>query len=549
VSTFSTSGTAADRSAQRDLTTGRRWFWDRQLGTKFFAVILAFAVVFTVVAGLGMVTLVGGTNQADQSASTSKDVLIPMVEARARQIQGPLIIRRMAMAPNDVQRSEELKALTANTTAMQQLIAEIDTHLTPPVAKWDEFKIAWDKWLPVRDAQVVPLARAGNTAAVDAALARLPEADTDARTQLITLAAQVVSNRVATARAAATAESQRNVWLLLVAFVVGIVLAGLFARWVIREMTRAIDALTRSLEAMAMGDLTVTARARSRDEIGAMASACDAARESLRTMLAKLAGTVETLMAAATELSASNVKVAAGAEESSSRALTVAAASEEVSSTVRAVAGGAEELSVSIRQIAQNATEAATVAGQGVTFSNSTATTISELGRSSKQIADFVKVITSIAEQTNLLALNATIEAARAGEAGKGFAVVAAEVKELARESARTAEDIGGLIESNRTQTTSAVDAIGEISAIIQTINEQQSTIAQAMEEHAATTNEISRSVTQAAAGSGEIASNMAAVASSAATSTELLAQMTVSVAELARMSTELHDRVAGLTY
>ena len=349
--------------------------------------------------------------------------------------------------------------------------------------------------------------------------------------------------------AMSSTDTQREMWILLAAWVVAIGFAWTLVRSVVNEMLHGVDSLTRSVEAMAAGDLTVPAPARCHDEIGFMSAALAAARESLRGMLAKLAETVETLMSATQELSASNVKVAAGSEESSSRALTVAAASEEVSSTVRAVAGGAEELSVSIRQIAQNATEAATVAGQGVTFSNSTATTVSELGQSSKQIADFVNVITSIAEQTNLLALNATIEAARAGEAGKGFAVVAAEVKELARESARTAEDIAGLIESNRTQTTTAVDAIGEISGIIQTINEQQNTIAQAMEEHAATTNEISRSVTQAAAGSGEIASNMAAVASSAATSSELLGQMTVSVAELARMTAELHDRVAEVTY
>jgi methyl-accepting chemotaxis protein len=127
--------------------------------------------------------------------------------------------------------------------------------------------------------------------------------------------------------------------------------------------------------------------------------------------------------------------------------------------------------------------------------------------------------------------------------------VVAAEVKELARESARTAEDITRLIEANRSQTTSAVAAISEISALIESINEHQSTIANAMEEHAATTTEISRSVTQAAAGSGEIAVNMAGVASAAAESSEALAGMSTAVAELAKMATELNDRVADFTY
>ena len=322
--------------------------------------------------------------------------------------------------------------------------------------------------------------------------------------------------------------------LLLIAFLAGVILAGLLARSVIRETNHAVLSVMGSVDAMSMGNLTVPAQVRSRDEIGTMSGALNTARESLRGMLAQVAETAETMRTAVQELRASNVRVAEGSEESTAQALTVAAASEQVSSTVQNVAGGAEELTASIRELTHNASEAATFVGQGVTFSDATATTVNELGRSSKQIAAFVKVITSIAEQTNLLALNATIEAARAGEAGKGFAVVAAEVKDLARESARSAEDIAGLIESNQTQTTSAVAAISEISATIKTINEYQTTIANAMEEHAATTNEMSRSVSHAASSASDIAANMAAVASAVATSSEVLGEMSVSVADAA---------------
>jgi methyl-accepting chemotaxis protein len=538
----------AARSPRRE-PSGWRWFKDRRLGTKLSTVVLVFVAVFTVVFGLGALSIARTSTQNDQAAAISNTVLTPLENARVAQIFGQLDVRRLAMAPNNAKRDILLDAIAATDAQMQQAVTAVDAHLTSPVVSWDSFKSLQNQWRTQRDTTLVPLARTGNTAAVDAAILAAPALSAEARSGLIATAAGVVQGRINAATTAVSADTSRNVRLLVIAFLVGVILAGLLARSVIGETTRAVGGVKRSLDAMAAGDLTVLAQERSADEVGAAARSLTVAQTALRAMLAKVASTAETLRSSAQDLAASNVTIAESSEESSAQARTVAAASEEVSATVRSVAEGAEELSVSIRQIAKNATEAATVADQGVAFSRSTGTTVGELGRSSKQIADFVKVITSIAEQTNLLALNATIEAARAGEAGKGFAVVAAEVKELARESARTAEDIAGLIESNQTQTTSAVDAISEISAIIATINEHQRTIASAMEEQSATTNEISRSVTQAASGSGEIASSMAAVASVAADSSQVLGRMVVSVDDLAQMATQLHDRVAVFTY
>ncbi|HEY4390108.1 MAG TPA: methyl-accepting chemotaxis protein [Paenibacillus sp.] len=101
---------------------------------------------------------------------------------------------------------------------------------------------------------------------------------------------------------------------------------------------------------------------------------------------------------------------------------------------------------------------------------------IEQLQRRSGQIEEIVQVITQIAEQTHLLSLNASIEAARAGEEGRGFAVVANQVKKLAEESAKSAEQIADLVHYIQKETTTAVAAISEgernVAAGIQIVQE-----------------------------------------------------------------------------
>ena len=169
----------------------------------------------------------------------------------------------------------------------------------------------------------------------------------------------------------------------------------------------------------------------------------------------------------------------------------------------------------------------------------------SKLGESSAEIGQVIKVITSIAQQTNLLALNATIEAARAGEAGKGFAVVANEVKELAKETAKATEDISQKIEAIQTDTGGAVEAIGRISDIINQVNDIQGTIASAVEEQTATTNEIGRNVAEAATGTTDISNNVAEVAQIAKGASEGAHDTLTASQQLARMAAELQQLVS----
>jgi methyl-accepting chemotaxis protein len=208
--------------------------------------------------------------------------------------------------------------------------------------------------------------------------------------------------------------------------------------------------------------------------------------------------------------------MASSADATSNRAVVVSAASEQVSKSVQTVSAGAEEMTASIREISKSASDAARVAASAVQLAHDTNATVSKLGDSSIEIGKVIKVITSIAQQTNLLALNATIEAARAGEAGKGFAVVANEVKELAKETAKATEDISQKIETIQADTKSAVGAIGQITGVINEINNISGTIASAVEEQTATTSEISRNIAEAARGAAEIVETITEVAATA---------------------------------
>nr|WP_168220455.1 protoglobin domain-containing protein [Azospirillum thermophilum] len=167
----------------------------------------------------------------------------------------------------------------------------------------------------------------------------------------------------------------------------------------------------------------------------------------------------------------------------------------EALSSAETVAAAAEELHASIAEIADRVSQTARIAHDAVGQMSGARAVLDRLDSAAAEIGRVVEIIGSIAAQTNLLALNATIEAARAGEAGKGFAVVAGEVKNLANQSARSAEDITGRVGAIQEVTRETLKMIDAVSQAISRMEAGAADISAAVEEQTAATSEIARNI------------------------------------------------------
>jgi methyl-accepting chemotaxis protein len=253
---------------------------------------------------------------------------------------------------------------------------------------------------------------------------------------------------------------------------------------------------------------------------------------------------IETVSSASTELEASARTLTSTAERSQQLTTVVAAASEEASTNVQSVASATEEMASSVNEISRQVQSSSQIATEAVAQARKTNDRVGELAKAAARIGDVVELINTIAGQTNLLALNATIEAARAGEAGRGFAVVASEVKALAEQTAKATGEISQQITGIQNATHESVGAIKEIGDTIGRMSEIASTIASAVEEQGAATQEISRNVQQAAQGTQQVSANITDVQRGASETGSASSQVLSAAQSLSRDSNRLKTEV-----
>ena len=261
-----------------------------------------------------------------------------------------------------------------------------------------------------------------------------------------------------------------TILIVLVASMIAIIIGSLLSY----TISGAIHKTNRTLDKAAKGDLTANINLNRKDEFSILSTGINHMIGSMKSLVVKMTQVSSTVSTSALDVS-QNSELFLNASKQISYAVNDIdqGLSEQAADTEKCLVQ-METLSNQIDTLTSNTNEMNHITHTTIDVIESGIVIVDELNQKSKDTADITKsiiqdieyleveslsinsivdAINNIARQTNLLSLNASIEAARAGEQGKGFAVVAGEIRNLAKQSEYSANQIGDIISNIQSQT------------------------------------------------------------------------------------------------
>ena len=342
--------------------------------------------------------------------------------------------------------------------------------------------------------------------------------------------------------------------LSIASIILGLLCGIGLAWWIIRSITQPLGRAVESAQRIASGDLSGRIENGSKDEVGRLLDALTYMQNELKQVAGQIKRGADELSLSAAALASSSSDVAKASDIQSEASSAIAAAVEEMTVSIGHIndhAGETRRISGEAGQLSEHGahvTHKATTNMRGIADTVGTSLgQVEDLSQKIDRVSGIVEVIKGIADQTNLLALNAAIEAARAGEHGRGFAVVADEVRSLSERTARSTQEIAGMIQQildgaagtvSSMQTVvsevgSGVELSNEAGDVIRQINERMRDVVQAVAD-------ISAALREQSTASSDIAKQIECIAQS----TE---ENTTAISAAADSSRRVNDLGQGL--